>query len=158
MPARIGPQLNASYQRFAGLLAIGHSQTDAYRECFTTKGRTEDAIKSAAHKAANNPHVKSYAKAIVEQLNISAIDSANQAVIELIQDIKRCRDAGKWAALAALTRLRLQVHGILKENLNVTAEQQLSDAELIKRLSGNDPALAAMLQGMLAPTSTFKRA
>lgn len=158
MPARVGPDLNARHEKFAGLLAIGYSQLDAYKASFPSKGKSDTDLSSRASKLARNEHVQLRAKAILDAVNLSAIDTANQAIVELIQDIKACRNAGKWAALAALTRLRLQVHGILKENLNVTAEQQLSDEELIKRLASGDPALAAMLKGMLGSTSAFKRA
>lgn len=157
MPARIGPNLNANQERFAGLLAVGYSQADAYRECFKTKGRSDGAIGVAASKLANHPVIKARAQAIVGELNISSIDSANQAVIELIQDIRQCREDKKWSALAQFTRLRLQIHGILKENINITDEQRLTDEQLVQRIAKGDKSTERLL-GSILKGDTFPKA
>lgn len=158
MPAKITPDLNAQYQRFAGLLAVGYTQVDAYNNCFKTKGRKPEQIAQSASKLARNEHIQAYARRIIDDLKLSDVDTANKAIIALLQDIDACRAAGKYAALAAFTRLRLQVHGLLKENINITDEQRLSDDQLIERLAGKDKSKADLIKSMLAPVQGFKRA
>ena len=49
-------------------------------------------------------------------------------------------------------RQRLQAHGILRDRVVLTAESQLTDAQLVERLAGEDPVrLAAARQLLGAP-------
>jgi len=62
-------------------------------------------------------------------------------------------ESNNLTAAAAFNRQRLQVLGMLKVDVNMTFEANLSDADLIDRLAGDDMALAAALRGRLVPAS-----
>ena len=157
MPAPIRAQLNANQTKFAQAIALGSDYTQAYQQSFRCKDIPIENIRVRASKLANNPHIKAFARSFIEGLNISAIDNAQQFMLELIGDIKACRAEKKYSALAALTRIRGQVLGIIRENVNIHTEQTLSDAELVRRVAGGDEKKVALLSAVLASDNQYKQ-
>jgi hypothetical protein len=65
------------------------------------------------------------------------------------------REAGNLTALAAFSRLRIQVLGMIQNSVTVNVEQTWSDEELCRRLAQGDPEQEAKLRKMLGKSDTY---
>ena len=86
---------------------------------------------------------------------VEDIDSVGQAFDDLLRLLAKAEADGNLTAAANLMRQRLQAHGILRDRVTFTLEEQTSDADLIERLAGDDPAKAAALAKVLGAPDTF---
>lgn len=142
--------LTEAQEAFARYLAIGHTQTDSYRKAHNCKGLAPAVINTRAQRLASKPIVIERAKSILKELRVSDIDSAATAYKDLLDDIQRARAAENWTALAAFSRLRLQVLGMLQEIIHLHAEEGMSDSQIIERLAGKDKGKADVLKALLS--------
>ena len=145
--------MTAKQERFAVLVAQGLSQSAAYRQAYDAENMKPDQIWQEASRLKQYPRVAHRIDALLREARITDIDSIGRAYRELLDDLEAARSAGNATAVAQLQRLRLQCLGMLRDRLVVSAESSLSDEQLIRRLSGDDPRKAALLREILPPDS-----
>jgi hypothetical protein len=85
----------------------------------------------------------------LDAAKILAIDSVGRAYQELLADLDAARAAGNWTAVAALTRQRVQILGMLKDHVVVSRVDETSDDALVERLAGGDAYVAAYIRRCL---------
>jgi hypothetical protein len=124
--------------------------TQAYRHAFKPRGKSIDVVRRNASDLFRRLHVDSRVKALLAVANIQDIDSVGAAFADLHSDIELARGEGNMTAVAQLQRLRLQVLGMLKENVNLSVEQRTDDETLVSRIAGDDKDLAESLRRRLA--------
>ena len=93
----------------------------------------------------------------MREARVQDIDSVGQAYTDLLSDMASAREAKNWTALAAFTRTRAQILGMVKEGLHVSFEASLSDDQLIKALAAGDSNKDAVLRTMLGTSDGFKQ-
>ena len=75
---------------------------------------------------------------LLRAARVEDIDSVGQAFDDLLRLLAKAEADGNLTAAANLMRQRLQAHGILRDRVAFTLEEQTSDADLIEQLSGGD--------------------
>ncbi len=93
---------------------------------------------------------------LLKAARIEDIDSVGQAFDDLLRLLVKAEDEGNLTAAANLMRQRLQAHGILRDRVAFTLEEQTSDADLLERLAGDDPVKLAALQTILGAPEGFE--
>ena len=131
------------------LLISGLNQSDAYRQAFKARELESSRIHDRASKLFAKPRVQARVRQLLDHANIQDLDSVGRAFADLQADIKRAKELDNMTAVAQLQRLRLQVLGMLKENVSLTVEQRSDDDSLIKRIAGDDADLAESLRRRL---------
>ena len=156
---RMGKQSNDDLkpadERFAALLAQCLAQTEAYRKSHACEGIAPQTIAERASRLAAKPQVKARVQALLREAKVPDLDSIGEAYKDLLNDIDGARAAKNWTALATMHRIRLQVLGMLKDTVNVTIEQRMSDDELIRRLADGDQDKAALLRQMMGKPDEY---
>ena len=109
--------LTAREDKFAKLLAIGMDQNAAYRKCYPSKGRTDNAINQAAHRIANKALVRSQAEAWLREAKCSDLQTAGDWMQDLLEGIAKAKAAANWTAFAALKRLSGQALGTIRDTV-----------------------------------------
>ena len=153
MEAKRDSGLTAKQERFAALLAQGYTQSGAYRAAYDARDMKPETVWQEASRVAHDPLVAARVRKLLEDARITDLDSAQRAFLDLLEDIASARSAGNWTAVAALQRMRMQYHGLLKDRLVLSEEQSMSDEALIKSLAGGDEAKERALREMLPPDS-----
>ena len=136
-------------EQFCQLIVRGLSQRQAYRQAFDSRKTTDGVVDKRAHRLAAKPEVAGRMQAILKAAKLSDLDSPGAAVADMLADLSRARAADNWTAVIAGHRIRYASHGLMRDNLTITAEQLLDDADLAKRLSKGDPAREAALRAAL---------
>ena len=131
------------------LLVSGMTQSDAYRQAFKARESEAKSIHERASRLFAKPQVQTRVRKLLDHANIQDLDSVGRAFADLQVDIKRAKELDNMTAVAQLQRLRLQVLGMLKENVSLTVEQRSDDDSLIKRIAGDDADLAESLRRRL---------
>jgi hypothetical protein len=144
-------------QRFAFMIATGRTQVDAYSAVFNVEGLSRDVIEKRASRLANKAGVIERGRAFLKEQNIADLDSAAECVQDLLADLRKAREAANWTAVAALTRLRGQMHGVLKDSVHVQSEQKLTDEQVAQRIAGGDLKLAAMLRARMGSGDEYEK-
>ncbi len=139
----------------AVLRATGMSQAAAWRQAFNRPRVKPQTAWTEASKVFSRPNVSQRVDALLRAAKVEDLDSICQAVDDLLQLITKCVEEGNLTAAANLMRQRLQVHGALRDRLLITPEERASDADLIERLAGDDPAKAAALRQVLGAKEGF---
>ena len=139
----------------ARLRATGLSQSDAWRRAFNKSRVKPETVWPAASKLFAKPKVQLRVEALLRAARVEDIDSVGQAFDDLLRLLAKAEDEGNLTAAANLMRQRLQAHGILRDRVAVTLEEQTSDADLLKSLAGDDPAKLAALQTILGAPEGF---
>ena len=135
--------------------ATGLSQAEAWRQAFNRPRVKPQTAWVEASKVFAKPNVCQRVDALLRAAKVEDLDSIGQAVDDLLQLITKCVEEGNLTAAANLMRQRLQVHGALRDRLLITPEERASDADLIERLAGDDPAKAAVLRQVLGAPDGF---
>ncbi len=86
---------------------------------------------------------------------VQDIDSVGQAFDHLLRLLEKAERDGNYNACAQLMRQRLRAHGMLRDRIVLSAESQLSDEQLIDRLSGGDPERLAAARVLLGAQEGF---
>jgi hypothetical protein len=146
-------RLTPKEERAAALRARGYSQADAYRATHNVSRATAKTIHEKASRLFARKEIRARVRDILREARIEDIDSIGQAFSDILDDIQAAREARNWAAVMAGQRLRAQVHGMLIQKVRI--EDNTSDEELIRRLSGGDPAKAAVLYEILGAGNSF---
>ena len=69
--------------------------------------------------------------------------------------MEKARAGGNHNAVMGFTRIKMQAHGALKDNVSLTVEQRATDEQLIKAAAGDDPVLEAALRKQLGAPDSF---
>ncbi|MDH4032071.1 MAG: hypothetical protein OEU49_14565 [Chromatiales bacterium] len=150
MEAKRDDGLTAKQARFAALLARGYTQSAAYREAYDADDMKPETLYPAASKLAADYNVRTRVNELLQEVRLEDLDNCRAALLDLLSDMDAARQAGNWSAVAALTRLRLQALGMLKDKLVVSGDAaSLSDKQLIDELAGNDPAKRKIVAEMI---------
>ena len=86
---------------------------------------------------------------------LADLESLGEASQKLLEDIDAARERGNDNAVMGFTRIKMQMHGALKDAVSLSVEQRASDDDLIKSLAGDDPAKLAALRTILGAPNTF---
>ena len=141
--------LTLQEEQFCQLIVRGLSQRQAYRQAFNNLKSADQRIDERASKLKAKLPVGARLLAILKAAKLSDLDSPGAAVADMLADLSRARAADNWTAVMAGHRIRYASHGLMRDNLTITAEQLLDDADLAKRLSKGDPAREAALRAAL---------
>lgn len=137
---------------------ITHSLADAYRisqPIDSTRKLKPDALYNRASKMAAKPRVAIRIGALLDTKKIADLDNIGRYFIDLMRFIQKAENKENFTALAALMRLRGQAIGALKDSVTVNWEQTVTDDELIKRVSGQNPMLAKALAASLGAENKY---
>jgi hypothetical protein len=137
---------------------MGETQMSAYRKAFRHRSFTDSQISDKAYKMAKSDRVTAVRETVLKELKQSDLDSVGATMVDLLRFIRQAEEAANFTAVAALMRLRMQANAMLSDTIVLKAEEQLTDAELVKRLSGRDTSLATSLKGVLGKQDAFSKA
>ncbi len=135
--------------------AQGLSQSDAYRRAFNVKRIKPETVWNKASKLFSRSEVQARVETLLKAARVEDIDSVGQAFDDLLRLLVKAEDEGNLTAAANLMRQRLQAHGILRDRVAFTLEEQTSDADLIEQLSGGDVKKAVALRTILGAPESF---
>ncbi len=139
----------------AVLRATGMSQAEAWRQAFNRPRVKPQTAWTEASKVFSRPNVSQRVDALLRAAKVEDLDSIGQAVDDLLQLITKCVEEGNLTAAANLMRQRLQVHGILRDRVAFTLEEQTSDADLIDALAAGDGHKREMLRAIVGAGESF---
>ncbi len=140
----------------AVLRATGMSQAEAWRQAFNRPRVKPQTAWTEASKVFSRPNVSQRVSELLRAARVEDIDSVGAAFDDLLRLLAKAEDEGNLTAAANLMRQRLQAHGILRDRVAFTLEEQTSDADLLKLLAGDDPAKLAALQTILGAPEGFE--
>ena len=151
MPKRLkdGDGLTPNEGRFAACLCQGMTQREAFKRAWPKTRAKPHQIDNRASALANKPEVKRRCREILSAMKISDLDSAPAAFKDLLSALQAATDARNWTAVAALSRLRLDVQGLLKSSNAGMADRSISDETLLDKLAGSNAELRKQLQSLL---------
>ena len=159
MTQNINDGLKPADERFTALLAQGLGQAEAYRRSHDCGRINPQRIHERASRLAAKPQVRARVHELLRDARVRDIDAAGVAHQQLLEDMEAARKAGNHTAMAAYSRLRASILGMVNDGgFALTIAATLSDAELVKRLAGNDPDKAKMVQAIIGSVDTFKTA
>ena len=153
MDKRLPNGLTARERQFCRNLCKGMTQLAAYRAAGYGKRANDTTAKAKASRMAGRDIVRATVAEMLQASGVKDLDSVGQAFSDLLQDIASARAQENWTAVAALTRQRLQVLGMLTDRMSVTVENSASDSELAARLAGDDPERQRLIASMLGKSS-----
>jgi hypothetical protein len=153
--ARDDDGLTLQESRAAVLKAQGLSQSAAWRQAFNRPRVKPETAWTEASKVFTRPNVAQRVRDLLRAARIGDIESVGEAFATMQEDMEAARKDGNHNAVAQYTRIKMQAHGALKDNVSLTVEQRASDAELIKTASDGDPDVAAALRKLLGSPDTF---
>lgn len=91
MSAKQNQKLTAKQEKFAQLVAQGHTQSDAYREAYDAENMTNDSIKIEASRLMDNPNVS----LTVDKLKQGAAKRNEVTLDECVRGIREAVDMAK---------------------------------------------------------------
>lgn len=141
--------------RFVVLVAKGYGQADAYRITHDCKDLVLQQIHERASRVAAKPQVRTRLHALLREARIGDVDSIGRAHVDLLEDMDAARREGNHTALAAYTRIRAQILGMLAEHLVITDERAASDDELVQRLAKGDPHKERLLRELVSDSDAY---
>src|SRR5688572_8323112 len=149
------PELKQREQRFCSYLALGYDQSDAYRRSYKAKRLTADVIANRASRLANEQRIIDRVALCVTELKLEQLDSLGKCYKDLIEGIELAKSAKNYNAMFAGMRLRLQCMGLLKENVHITSEQRMTDAQLVEQIGAKDPTIRDKLKVIMGSGDAF---
>ena len=155
MEASIDNGLTVKQGQFAALVARGSNYSEAYSQVFKCKRMSQKTINEKASRMAANSKVKARVREILQAARIDDVDHANVAFNDLLRHLRKAEEAENWAAVAALDRLRLQHHGLLKTDLVLTSGGLERDRQIIESLARDDPVKRAALKLIMGSAEVF---
>jgi len=158
MPKKIrdADGLTPAEGRFAKFLSQGLTQHAAFKKAWPKTRATPHQVDNRASALANKAEIKRRVREILSAMKVSDLDSAPAAYQDLLSALQAATDARNWTAVAQLSRLRLDVLGLLKSSLADRGSTGLSDETLLDKLAGSNPELRKQLQQLLG-SDDFER-
>ncbi len=147
--------LTPKQAKFAAFLAQGYTQAAAYRAAYDASAMKDATVHQEACRLARDPNVAARLRELLEDARIEDLDNAQRAFLDLLQDIESARSAENWTALAALQRMRMTYHGLLKDRVVMEHEGPAHDEEIIRAIANGDERKAAMLREILGSDEHF---
>lgn len=139
--------------QFAQLLAKGHTQSDAFR--FTHPNSKDWEPKSVwveASKLANRPSVKQRVRDLLDASDLSALDSIPRWYARLMDMYEKAMEAKNYTAAGNALRQMGQALGSLRDKVEISGPE-LTDEQLVGKLSQGNPEAAAMLHKIIGKDS-----
>lgn len=155
MKPAIDNGLTVQQGQFAALVARGASYTDAYLQAYKCKGMVQKTINEKASRLAGNSKIQARVREILLEIRIEDVDHANVAFNDLLRHIQMAEEAGNLTALAALDRLRLQFHGLLKAEAPTETDGAERDRQLINAMADLDPEFKKVLRRTMGTHEVF---
>jgi hypothetical protein len=118
MPRRTDDHLKPADEKFAANLAKGLEQAEAYRKSRDCKGASPQRVAERACRLAAKPQLKARVTELLHEAKIADIDSVGVAYRQLLADMERARADKNHTALAAYSRIRVQVLGMVRDNVH----------------------------------------
>ena len=153
--ARDDDGLSPQESRAAALLAQGLTQAGAYRQAFDVKRMKPETVWNKASKLFSRSEVQARVCELLKAARVQDIESVGEAFATMLGDMESARADGNHNAVAQYTRIKMQAHGALKDNVSMTIEQRATDEQLIKAVAGDDPVLEAALWKQLGAPDHF---
>ncbi len=157
MEAAIDDGLTVKQGKFAALVARGLNYSDAYAQVFKCKGMSQKTVNEKASRLAADGKVRARIRAILEEARVADVDDAAVAFNDLLRHLRKAEDAENWTAVASFDRLRLQHHGLLKNDLVITSGGPERDRQIIDSLAGDDPVKRKALKLIMGSDEVFVR-
>src|SRR5262245_10865684 len=142
---------NTKRELFAQGLAKGLNVDKAYTEAGFAPGRAN------ASRLKQHPEVQARLTELLAAGAERAEVNAERVVQMLVAAHDQAVEAKQYGPAVRAAELLGRRHGMFVDKTTFTAESQLSDDDLVKRLAGDDPAKVELLRGLLMP-ATFGRA
>ncbi len=136
--------------------AQGLSQSDAYRRAFNKPQAKPKTINEKACRLFARPAVQARVSDLLSASKLADLESLGEASQKLLEDIDAARERGNDNAVMGFTRIKMQMHGALKDAVSLSVEQRTDDATLIDQLSAGDPTKAAALRQVLGAPEGFE--
>ena len=137
--------------------AQGLSQSDAYRRAFNKPQAKPKTINEKACRLFARPATQARVSELLSASKLADLESLGEASQKLLEDIDAARERGNDNAVMGFTRIKIQIHGVLKDTVSLSVEQRADDATLIDQLSAGDPAKAAALRQVLGAAEGFEQ-
>ncbi len=141
--------------RAAVLRAQGLTQVDAYRQAFGVKRAKQKSVIERASRLFAKDNMKSRIRELLSASKLADLESLGEASQKLLEDIDAARERGNDNAVMGFTRIKMQMHGALRDAMSLSVEQRATDDDLIKSLAGGDEVKAAALRKMLGAKDGF---
>ncbi len=135
--------------------ATGLSQSDAYRRAFNVKRIKPETVWIKASKLFSRSEVQARVSELLNAAKVQDIVSVGKWGQMVLDGVEKAWKDKNMTAYFNGTRQLGQAVGALKDNIALTVEQRTSDADLIERLAGDDPAIHAVLQTILGAPDSF---
>ncbi len=142
--------------RAAALCAQGFSQSEAYRQATGTTRAKPETVHKRASDMFKRAHVRGRVRELLRLAKVQDIESVGESYAKMLEDMEAARTDQNHNAVMGYTRIKMQAHGMLKDNVSMTMESSLSDKDLIQRMAGDDPAKLAALQTILGAPEGFE--
>ena len=139
---------------FCRLRAEGFNQTDAFRLAFNKPDMSTKTANQSASRVAQKPQVLLTIRELFMAAKKSHLLSHAEWLSMMIDAFHESMAEGNKTAAASFGRLMGSGIGALNENLKIT-DSRLSNDQLLDRLAGQDPTLAAMLRNRLQARDAF---
>ena len=134
---------------FIALFCRGVPQGQAVAEAFGMHGAKSSTLSEKGSRLLSRPEIAARVRELLAAAKILDIDSIGQCHRDLLADIERARAAQNWTAVSQLMKTRASILGMLRDHVVLTVELQMSDQELIERLSRGDAEKAAVYRKLL---------
>ncbi len=141
--------LTPAEERFVGLIARGYTQRQAAKEAFPSSKLSDSGFDKKASTLRKRPAIEGRLRALLSAARIEDLYSAGQWQADLLRFIEQAEKDRNWTAAASFMRMAGQALGVLKDRVVLSAEQTMSDADLVKHLAGDDPYKAKVLRECL---------
>ncbi len=139
----------------AVLRAQGMSQADAYRQAFGVRRAKKKSDIESASRLFSKDNMKSRILELLSASKHADLESLGEASQKLLEDIDAARERGNDNAVMGFTRIKMQMHGALKDAVSLSLEQRADDNTLLEQLAGGDPVKIAALQQILGAKEGF---
>ena len=135
--------------------AQGLSQSDAYRRAFNKPQAKPKTINEKACRLFAKPAVEARVRELLSASKLADIESLGEASQKLLEDTEAARQDGNHNAVMGFTRIKMQMHGALKDAVSLSVEQRTDDDTLLEQLAGGDPAKLAAARVILGAKDGF---
>jgi len=141
--------LTPAQERFVGLLARGNSGRQAVKMAYPDANLSNSGYDEKAAKLKRLPAIQARLGSLVDAAKIEDIYNQGRWVTDVLADVERAIKRGNETAVASYRRMLGQALGVLKDRIVLSAEQSMSDADLLKALAGDDKGKIVVLQDVL---------
>ena len=147
--------LTAKQEKFAVGISAGLSQSDAYRAAYNAVRMKPKQVWEEASRLRHNYKVAARIEELLKTARIEDVTNLGREIRRAIDLQQAALEDGNHNAAAAYQRMLMKAVGALQDRLVLTVESQLSDEQLLEKLSGGDPEKLAAARLLLGAPSGF---